>query len=454
MPTIDGDLVVNLTNDWPLSPRGRYAAPVEIDRWVLPPAVAAALFALAAISPPVSREGTFEGLRVELAGPVSSDGFALARVAIERADDGSLRASSSARVDALDAAGAAVASDEAASMANTPWRVARVRPPAGASRFELRVSAARLAARVSLPVAPAESERATGLATSEVDVVASAGALLPEQRGEVLVRAPGAVDVRIESEFEGVTIEPATAVVGACDVASFMVTVSGLGAPVALVARMRDGATRRWNRRLPVSPGGLSLAHVGEDVVARGTLAGRPVWLVGGTGRALTWWSAATLTPDGDDASTRLTPPRDGTVRWARASLDPRFGDERGPFARWDAKTERCATDDASKRWFEAHSRPPRVPDVTLVFDGAARARNTLASRAARARAFALTCLAVAVGLEAALVLGLGLRRDDDIPAEVRRARRERLGPLAAGVAALLLVGFALGLAALVGARS
>ena len=427
---------------------------MEIDRWVVPPAVAAALFSLAAISPPVWREGTLEGLRVEVAGPVSADGFALARVAIERADDESLRAASNVRVEALDASGSVTASAEAEPMANTPWRVARVRPPTGASRFELRARANGLTARASLPVTPAETERATSVATEEIDLVATAGALLPEQRGEILVRAPGAAEVRIEPEFEGVTIEPASASVGACDVAVFSVTVSGLGAPVALVARMRDGTSRRWNRRLPVSPGGLSLAHVGDELIARGTLAGRPAWLVGGTGRALTWWSAATLTPDGDDAATRATPPRDGTVRWARASLDPRFGDERDPFARWGATTERCATDEASKRWFEARVRPPRVPDVTLVFDGAARARSALSSRVAKARSFALACLAASVGLEAALVLGLGLRREDDVPPEVRRARRERLGPLAAGVAALLLVGFALGLAALVGARS
>ncbi len=426
---------------------------VEIDRWVVPPAVAAALFALAAISPPVSRAGTFEGLRVELAGPVRADGFALVRVAIEKSDDGVLRAPARARVEALDASGSARAVNDTEPMANTPWRVGRVRPPSGVGRFTVRVRAGDLSASASLPVAPSEPERAGPLRVEEVDVVATAGALLPEQRGEVLVRAPGAAELRIESEFEGVSIEPAVAAVGPCDVASFAVTVSGLGAPVGIVARMRDGASKRWNRRLPVSPGGLSLARVGDELVVRGTLSGRPVWVVGGVGAAITRWTAASLIAAGDDAEARVSLARDEPLRWARASLDPHFGDERDPFARWGSASEACATDAASRRWFDAHVRPPPVPDVALIWDGAARARSALASRVSRARLFALTCLAGAVGIEVALVLGLGLRREDEVPEEVRRARRERIGPLLAGVAVLLLVGFALGIASVVGAR-
>ncbi len=426
---------------------------VEIDRWVVPPAVAAALFALAAISPPVSRAGTFEGLRVELAGPVRADGFALLRVAVEKSDDGALRAPARARIEALDASGAALSVSDAEAMANTPWRVGRVRPPAGAGRFTARVRAGAMTASVSLPVSPSEPERAGPLRVEEVDVVATAGALLPEQRGEVLVRAPGAADLRVESELEGVTVEPEVAAVGPCDVASFAVTVSGLGAPVAIVGRMRDGSSKRWNRRLPVSPGGLSLSRAGDELVVRGTLSGRPVWVVGGVGAALTRWTAAALLPSGDDAEARVALPRDEPLRWVRASLDPHFGDERDPFARWGSERDACATDATSRRWFEARVRPPPVPDVALIYDGAARARSALSSRVSKARAFALACLAGAVGLEVALVLGLGLRRDDEVPEAVRRARRERIGPLLAGVAVLLLVGFALGIASVAGAR-
>jgi hypothetical protein len=426
---------------------------VEIDRWVVPPAVAAALFALAAISPPVSRAGTFEGLRVELAGPVRADGVALLRATIERADVEVFRAPLRARVESLDASGEARSVGEMVVMADTPWRVGRVTPPRGVGRFVVRVRAGELSANVSLPIAPTEAER-TGLTrVEEADAVATAGVLLPEQAGEVLVRVPGAAEVRIEPEFEGVTVEPARAPVGACDVASFRVTVSGLGAPVALVAQMRDGTTKRWNRRLPVSPGGLSLARVGDELIVRGTLARRTVWLVGGDGASLTWWTAATLVAAGDDAEARVGVPRDVPLRWARASLDPRFGEERDPFARWGAAREACANEAVSQRWFEARARPPVTPDVSVVFDGAQRARDALRSRVSRARAFALLCLAGAVGIEIALVLGLGLRRDDDTPEALRRAHRERIGPLLAGVVVLLLVGFALGLAPLLGAR-
>lgn len=50
------------------------------------------------------------------------------------------------------------------------------------------------------------------------------------------------------------------------------------------------------------------------------------------------------------------------------------------------------------------------------------------------------------------MVLGLGMRTPDGEVSAVMRTRRERLGPLLSGVALLLLVGFALGLASLVGA--
>lgn len=64
-------------------------------------------------------------------------------------------------------------------------------------------------------------------------------------------------------------------------------------------------------------------------------------------------------------------------------------------------------------------------------------------------RTIALGCLAAAVLLEAGLVIGLGLRSDPNEPPEVTRLRRGRLGPLLAGAAMILLLGFGLALAAM-----
>ena len=430
----------------------RYDAIVEIDRWVVPPAVAAAFFAVVAVAPPVSREGAVDGLRVELAGPVRADGLALVRVAVETVADASLRAPRALIVEATDGAGNVTATAAGEPLASTPWRVARVRPPAGASRFVLRVRADGRVAGVSLPVNPATPASEVVARVEEVDLAATAGVLLPEQRGEVLVRVPGAEAVRLEPEFDGVAVEPAEAATGACDVAAFQVTVSGMGAPVIVAARMRDGTAKRWSRRLPLHAGGLALVREGDEIVVRGTLAGRVAYLLGGDGDALTWWSAVTLAPSGDDALGRAPLPREAPIGWVRASLDARMGDEFAPFTRWGARAEACATDAPSRRWFGARGSAPAAPDVRVVFDGAARAKAAMRARVSKARAFALACLAAAIALESVVVLGLGMRTPDGEVSEVMRTRRERLGPLLSGVALLLLVGFALGLASLVGA--
>ena len=101
-------------------------------------------------------------------------------------------------------------------------------------------------------------------------------------------------------------------------------------------------------------------------------------------------------------------------------------------------------------RWFAAVAPQPSVGPVRRVYDGAARAVERGGALRTRVRAVALGFLAVAVLLEAALVVGAGLTRDPSVPVMVEKDLRARLGMVLASVAVLLIAGFALALNALV----
>jgi len=409
---------------------------VDVDRWVVPPAVAAAVFALAAVSPPVSTADLQRGLRVEAV--TAADGVILVRASVERVSDGALTAPRSLTVEH---GGATVtARPVEGTTAVTAVIPTRVR----GGRAQLTVVADELRATLSLPVAPAPAAPAP-TADGPIAVAVAEGHLLPEVAGTVLVRAPGATAARIEPQLEGVTVSPARAAVGPCDVASFEVTVAGMGAPVTVVVTLVGGAEARAHLRLPLQPGGVALARDGRSLTVRGAFAGQTVHLVGGGASGARWWSAVRLAADDVCPRAAVTLPEG--ITWVRASPDALFHDAEAPSLRWDKTPPACAADPRARRWYEARTPAPSGPDVGLALDGGARARRTLAVRVGRARSLAWLGLAVSVAAEVALMLGLGLRGVTENVDGMRTLRRADVGRIATAAVILALIGFALALA-------
>lgn len=427
---------------------------MEFDRWVIPPAVTAALFALVAISPPIGDATTHRGLRVEVALPPEADRPVLVRASIEDNAAAQLTSPRDAWMTLRDPSGAELdraRMETAAGLNHATGRLdARGRGP---YTLDVQSGAMRASVRFSLPAAQPPPPAPTPPAGS-LEVLATSGRLIPEVAGTVLVRAPGARRVTLTSEIEGVTIEPPSADVGACDVAAFRVTVAGLGAPVIVVARRADGLEVRTQTRLPLTPGGVSVHPEGSSVLVRGANAGSTVFLVGGDALGARWWASRNLSADGDVATARFEPPPD--VRWVNATLASSLVDPESA-AVWTSPPpealETCATTDTARAWFAARTPHPPMPAVRLAWDGAARATRVHTHRVARVRRLALGCLAASILIEITLVLGFGMRDNDPSLRELTRRRRERTAVLLAGVAALLVLGFALGLSAILGAE-
>lgn len=419
---------------------------VEIDRWVVPPAVAAAVFSVVAIAPPVSTAGLEGGPRVEAIEPAVAGRPMPVRVTWQQRD-GTFRAPRSAVFRVSDATGL-VRDLRPELTAGAAWATARVDIPPGAASARLSLAAEGRSVRLEVPIdaEPAGDPIGRVDGGGEAAVAAAEGNLLPEVPGTILVRAPGAASVALLPDLDGVAVEPARAVPGACGVASFRVTVAGLGAPVTVAITRADGTELRVSRRLPLSPGGLSLQRDGGAVLVTHGFAGMAVHVLGGDARGVRWWAARRLERRDDLGVARVELP--GDVAWVSASLDPMFGDAAAPALSAEAVADACATDGPSRRWFGVRTMPRGGARVRLLHDGAARAAGIVARRVVRMRTIALGCLAGAVLLEIALVVGFGLRRDPTESAEVARMRRGRVAPLLAGAALMLVLGFALALAA------
>ncbi len=428
---------------------------VEFDRWVIPPAVTAALFALVAISPPIGDATTHQGLRVEVALPTEAERPVLVRASIEDNAVAQLSAPRDAWMTLRDPSGAELDRarlETAPGLNHATGRLnARGRGP---YTLDVHHEAMRASVRFGLPAAQTHAPTAPPPVGS-LEVLAASGRLIPESAGTVLVRAPGARRVTLTSEIEGVTIEPPSADVGACDIASFRVTVAGLGAPVIVVAQRPDGVEVRTQTRLPLTPGGVSVHPEGDSVLVRGANAGSTVFLVGGDAQGARWWASRNLVRDGDSAAARfeLTP----DVRWVSATLAPSLVDPESA-AVWTSPPpealETCATNDTARAWFAARTPRPAMPALRLAWDGAARATRAHRLRVMRVRRLALGCLAASILIEIALVLGFGMRDTEPTLHEITRRRRERVAVLFAGVAVLLVLGFALGLSAILGAEA
>lgn len=402
-----------------------------LDRWVIPPAVGAAVCAVLAATPPSGRPG--EALRVEaLTAP--QRGPWLVRVALEAVETGEIRPPGRANV----AVGSSTVSVEGRAQGLYAW--ATIAPSTASRSLTVRSGGHR----AQVEVAPfALAVRQTSWPTSALDVRVLGEAMVSEQAATVLVRVPGAARVRIEPEGEEITVSPESAV-DACGVARFEVRADALGAPVHVVAEPGPIESRL---RLPLRPGGVAVQWRDDSLEALSTSGAGEVYLVSGDASGATSWEARAWSSDGGFYRVRWPVARG--VRWAIASSQPDFVETAGLWRGGPAPPAECAQSEASRLWFAHGFSLPNVAAPRLVWDGASHSRERQEQQRGSLRAVGFVGLAVCVLIEAALVLGAGLARDPEGLGTVSETRRTRAGLIAMAVLTLSLAGLAFAVAGL-----
>ncbi len=393
------------------------------DRWVVPPAVSAAAFALLALAPPPRppHAGTY---RLEALGPPVRGRPWLLRAAALESPGNSL--------------------DETARL-NPRLHPTRVSPDRGAWTLDVGASEAVVTLHVddglglrALALPAASPVSVAPLAVLATDVRVLDGALLPEVPGAVVVatRAPW---VELAPAVDEVTVTPARAEPDACGLASFIVRVDGLGAPVSLREPVGE-AVRSRALRLPMAPGGVAVGDQGASLTVRSSSSARDVFVVLGDAEGPTWWGAVALTGSADDgvASVPVSP----RVAWALAAPDPDFREGTSPMLRDDGPP--CVATALGRRLAAGRLTPPALPPIRTLWDGAEGLREALAARAAKVRRWAAVGFALSIAVEVVLLAGAGLGVGPSALRQVEGRRRARLGTLAAGISLLLLAGAAM----------
>ena len=401
-------------------------AGVRWDRWVVPPALSAAVFAVLAVSPPLGVRPASSRRLEALGEPRAGRPWLLRARALTEAG----------RPLRLDSPDATVV--RAAALAGQgEWFVVGV--PARATALRLRVSD-EAGARVLL-VTPAPRPRAESAAPPDERVMVVEGTLVPELPGEVIVR-PGGASVELRPVTEQVAIDPARMEVDACGLASFEVRVSGLGAPVSMLTTTAAGV-RRDELRLPLVAGGVAVSDEGEAVVVRATSPGGTAHVVVGDAVGPAWWTAAPLSADGEVGRARVALPPGS--RWVLASAGSDLRDATSPLVRPTGAP--CTVTPLGRRLARGRLAPPALPPLRVLWDGPSDDARLTRHRVRRARLACAAGLATSVALEVVLLLGAGLERGPSALRSLRGDRRQRVGVLAAGISTLLLMGAALALA-------
>ena len=405
-----------------------YGLWVRWDRWVLPPAVSAAVFAVLAISPPIGSSASSVHRLEALGEPMAGRPWLLrALIRAESVTAPTLRLTSpESSVEALGALPAQGA-----------WY--RLWVPARAREMNLRVLDAVGVHRLRVAVHPGQPMVA--VPGPDERVLVSEGTLIPELVGEVIVRPAGS-PVDLLPVTDQVAIDPSRRVVDACGLAAFSVRVAGLGAPVSLVASTPAG-DRREELRLPLVSGGIAVRDDGESVLLRATSPGATAFLLTGDGAGPSWWSAIELGADGDEGSARVVLPP-GTL-WITAAPN---SDLRGPVSPLiRPSSPPCLTTPLGQRLARGRLAPPPLPVRRILWDGPSVGHDLTQQRIRRARTLCGAGLAMSVALEALLLLGAGLAHGPTALRSLVGDRRDRLGVLVAGISTLLLMGAAMALA-------
>lgn len=420
---------------------------MRVERWVLPPAIAAAVFTTLAIVPPGGAPA--RGLRVErIAGPVDREHPLLVRVAIEDAHATAWRPPHDA-IFRLGRPGGVWTVRHVVTSTSVPYAFATLIPPEGNGPLSLRIEADGYAVDVpvrsiaregSEPIDPPRGEHG-------VELRVEGGALVPEVPATVLARFDGIVDgdVEMTGTDDTIRIAQSHARPDLCGVCAFEVTVTGLDAHV--VVRTPGAGDRDVRRALPVEPGGLSLRSVEEGAIEVTTAIGdQPVFVLAGDEHGIaTYWSAQRLAPSGDaNAALRIALPV--ASAWALAALSPRFDAASGAWLR-TPQSSRCTATPLGERFVRAVTPPPNPPSTRVIHDGARVAGHLRERRQDRIRSIALALAAAAIAMLITLIVAANLGREAPLLREAALTDRRRIW-IALGGALSLLVGGAVLLSA------
>jgi len=403
-----------------------------MDRWVVPPAVAAAVFTVMAVAPPVGGPDARRGVRVEMVGRAVPGRALLVRAVLDDPALGGWHPLRGATLRVHDRSGQQTDAVRVSGQPGTPWAAATLRL-GSAGPWTLSVEGPNT--RVTCTV-PEESPppRVRVAESGDGALRVPVGTVLPGVSTEVLLRAEGAVRAALRPGLEGATVRPEEAAVDACGIAVFTVTAESLGLPVRVSVTDGSGAVRSVERRLPMDPGAAQLHLEDGRLWAHTAAADGVVWAVWGDPAGATGWSVVTLTETeagGPGRAALAAPPDAAWVALARG------GDLRGAvMVPRGTEGTGCRTTAAGRQWAAGDAFVPTVDGPRLLVDGGAEARVRAADAVRRVRRLASLGLALAVLAEAALVLGAGLRRDPISLRAIVTPRRERIGwALALGLA-------------------
>lgn len=438
----------NPTPTWePIARCGMAAGVVWMDRWVIPPAVVAAVAAVLAVSPPVGDARARTGWRIE--------GFTARRGAVEtlllRAtldDRGAerYRLPATVRWSLLDARGATLATDETRGDPAGVWGYFTRLDARGVSR--VRVEAEGMRGEVPVPragVIPAETP------ARDADLLATAleGTLLPGVEGTAALSSRGEVaEWRVEPAMDDTHTGSE---VKTRNLLLVRLQVDGLGAPINVVRRGFDNSTRRDVVRLPVSSVGVAVRSPlpsfapPESVTLRAAVGASLVHAVWGDDDGPCGWTSLRTAGEREGAAATLTFPEPARCAptWIEATTDGTLHERAG---RRLASARARLRADGHPDIFATWPSPPTPP---VLLDGALHAERAHLVRVRGARRLALGTLFAALLLEVAMVLGAGVRRGPAALAEVEKAPRTRAGMVVAAAALILAGGLVMGLAAL-----
>lgn len=469
MPLSGNEVVHGRTDEGDFVQRGGTVQLVQVDRWVVPPAVLVAVFTTVVIAPPGGAPA--RGLRVE-ALPGSARGAWLVRVGVEHAGTMGWSVPRGGRVRLDDGRGGSTAA-RLEGLPRSVWATATVpRYGDGPWRFAVEADGLHAEGRVVYDPQPAfrvgddaELRAATGAAFAPdaqgISVRIEGGALVPEVPGVVRVRLPSASAATVDPwRFEPVdamlVLDPSSARPDRCGLVTLRATVHGFAAH--LIVRDASGAERA-RRRIPVRPGAIYLRTLAEPdadraregrVLLQAASPAQTAHVVFGDaeGRAVSWQS---LRLSNDDASSaELAAP--ARSAWAvvsgTATFDP-------VLAAWAAlprdraaalAPEPLGCDDADS-WaaFRRAAWPdPSVRAPVVVYDGAPAALRAREERRERARNRAGVLAVLSLAALAAVLFAKGLTRDPEALRPVAIARRTRLLVALASTAVLALAGLLL----------
>lgn len=449
--------------------RGGTVRLVQVDRWVVPPAVLVAVFTTVVIAPPGGAPA--RGLRVE-ALPGSARGAWLVRVGVEHAGTMGWSVPRGGRVRLDDGRGGTTGA-RLEGLPRGVWATATVpRYGDGPWRFAIEAEGLRAEGRVAYDPEPAfrvgddaELRSATGAAFAPdaqgISVRIDGGALVPEVPGVVRVRLPSASAApdapwRFEPVDAMLVLEPSSARPDRCGLVTLRATVHGFAAHLIV----RDPAgLERARRRIPVRPGAISVRALVEPdaeravegrVLLQAASPGQTAHVVFGDvdGRAVSWQS---LRLSNDDASSAAlgAPARSA---WALASGTATFDPVLAawvalPRDRAEAVAPMPPGCDVAESWsaFRRAAWPdPSVRAPVVVYDGAPAALRAREERRERARNRAGVLAVLSLAALAAVLFAKGLTRDPEALRPVAVARRTRLLVALASTAVLALAGLLL----------